>query len=79
MKEYNKDLIALSGKQIGIPVKLPEFNPQNDIPAKPEYSKDICWVAKPDYFDTAKQRVDVFWVYPNNIIRRQYIFDDYLQ
>ncbi len=64
MKKYNDDLIALSGRQIGIPVKLPPFNPDKHIPEIPDYNKSDCWVSLPKYFDTTQKPVDVFWVYP---------------
>ena len=54
----------LRGKRMGVPVKLPPFNPDNDIPAPPEYSEAECWLQLPAHFDKEKQAVDVFWVYP---------------
>lgn len=58
------DINMLSGKELGIPVKLPSFNPEKDITSKPDYTNSDSWVSIPDWFDTTKQEVDVFWVYP---------------
>lgn len=58
------ELEKLSGKELGIPQKLPAFDPQSDVPAAPDYSKAESWLPLPDFYSTEKQPVDVFWVYP---------------
>ncbi|MBP2133237.1 hypothetical protein J2128_001158 [Methanomicrobium sp. W14] len=55
---------SLRGKSLGIPQKLPPFNPDSDIPKPPDYENPGCWVKLPEYFIRKKQPVDVFWVYP---------------
>ncbi len=47
-----------------MPVKLPPFCPDTDIPIAPEYANAECWLQLPAHFDKEKQDVDVFWVYP---------------
>ncbi len=54
----------LRGKELGIPVTLPPFNPDTDIPKAPQYDKPESWISMPSHFSTEQQSVDVFWVYP---------------
>lgn len=54
----------LRGKELGVPVTLPPFDPDRDVPNAPDYSDPENWIALPAYFSTEKQPVDVFWVYP---------------
>jgi hypothetical protein len=54
----------LRGRELGIPTKLPAFNPDTDVPAPPDYTNPDSWLSMPPYFSTEKQPVDVFWVYP---------------
>ena len=54
----------LRGQELGIPVTLPPFNPDTDIPDAPDYSNPDSWLTMPAYFSTEQQPVDVFWVYP---------------
>jgi len=54
----------LRGRELGIPTKLPAFNPDTDVPAPPDYTNPDSWLSMPAYFSTEKQPVDVFWVYP---------------
>lgn len=57
-------LNQLKGKQLGVPKKLPAFDPEKDVPQAPDYADPDCWVAHPSFYDTKQQPVDVFWVYP---------------
>ena len=52
------------GQELGIPVLLPPFNPDTDVPDAPDYADPDCWLSLPAYFSTEEQPVDVFWVYP---------------
>ncbi|MBN1431878.1 MAG: DUF3089 domain-containing protein [Methanomicrobiaceae archaeon] len=54
----------LRGKELGIPQKLPPFDPEKDIPPAPDFSNPDCWLTLPEHFSKEKQPVDVFWVYP---------------
>lgn len=54
----------LRGKEPGIPVTLPPFDPDKDVPEAPEYSNPDSWLTMPAHFCSEKQPVDVFWVYP---------------
>ena len=54
----------LRGQELGIPQKLPPFDPGKDVPKAPDYSDPDCWLTMPEYFSKEKQPVDVFWVYP---------------
>jgi len=54
----------LRGRELGIPTKLPAFNPDTDVPAPPDYTNPDSWLSMPACFSTEKQPVDVFWVYP---------------
>lgn len=58
------DIDKLAGKELGLPIKLPSFDPQTDITDKPDYTNSNSWVSIPNWFDTTMQKVDVFWVYP---------------
>lgn len=57
-------LTDLRGKELGIPQKLPPFDPDKDVTPAPEYSNPNCWLTLPEHFSREKQQVDVFWVYP---------------
>jgi hypothetical protein len=57
-------LERLRGMELGIPVSLPPFNPDMDIPEAPDYSSPASWLAMPAHFSRKRQPVDVFWVYP---------------
>ncbi|ADN36905.1 conserved hypothetical protein [Methanolacinia petrolearia DSM 11571] len=54
----------LRGQELGIPQKLPPFDPERDVPEAPDYSNPNCWLTMPEHFTKEKQPVDVFWVYP---------------
>ncbi|EHQ36599.1 DUF3089 domain-containing protein [Methanoplanus limicola] len=54
----------LKGQKLGIPVTLPPFDPENDVPDAPDYESPDSWVSLPEYFSSDKQAVDVFWIYP---------------
>lgn len=58
------ELEKLRGQKLGIPIALPPFNPDTDVPEAPDYAIAECWVSKPAHFSTDKKPVDVFWVYP---------------
>ncbi|WAI01061.1 DUF3089 domain-containing protein [Methanogenium organophilum] len=57
-------LEELRGQELGIPVMLPPFNPDTDVPDAPDYADPDSWLTMPAYFSTDEQPVDVFWVYP---------------
>lgn len=57
-------LEELRGQELGIPVLLPPFNPDTDVPDAPDYADPDSWLTMPAYFSTDEQPVDVFWVYP---------------
>lgn len=63
-EEYEPAIEDLRGRELGIPQKLPPFNPERDIPAAPDYSNPDCWLTMPEHFTRDEQPVDVFWVYP---------------
>ena len=54
----------LRGKELGVPVTLPPFDPEKHVPEAPDYTKEECWISLPSHFSTKNQDVDVFWVYP---------------
>ena len=62
--QENIKIENLIGKRLGIPVSLPPFNPEKDIPKAPDYDNPKSWISLPSYFNKEKQLVDVFWVYP---------------
>lgn len=62
--ENRLSLENLRGQELGVPVQLPPFNPDTDVPDAPDYTKPNNWLSMPTYFCTEKQPVDVFWVYP---------------
>ncbi len=57
-------LERLRGKELGVPVSLPPFNPDTDVPEAPDYSSPASWLTMPAHFTRERQPVDVFWVYP---------------
>ncbi|MBN2734859.1 MAG: DUF3089 domain-containing protein [Methanomicrobiaceae archaeon] len=57
-------MYELRGEKLGVPVTLPPFDPDRDVPDAPEYNSPDCWVRLPEYFSCEKQPVDVFFVYP---------------
>jgi len=57
-------LERLRGKELGVPVSLPPFNPDTDVPGDPDYSSPVSWLTMPAHFTRERQPVDVFWVYP---------------
>lgn len=57
-------LERLRGKELGVPVSLPPFNPDSDVPEAPDYSSSASWLTMPAHFTRERQSVDVFWVYP---------------
>lgn len=61
---FPDSLMNLKGKSLGIPKALLPFNPDNDIPKRPDYKNPDSWVELPEYFSRKKQPVDVFFVYP---------------
>jgi len=60
----NNSIENLRGKQLGIPVCLPPFCPEEDIPPAPDYSQEKSWLQLPGHFSKEKQNVDLFWIYP---------------
>ncbi|WP_235855534.1 DUF3089 domain-containing protein [Methanofollis fontis] len=54
----------LRGRELGVPVTLPPFIPERDVPAAPDYADPKTWISLPAHFSTEQQPVDVFWVYP---------------
>ena len=58
------DLEGLRGRALGIPVQLPPFDPDSDVPEAPEYSDPKSWITLPPHFSREHQPVDLFWVYP---------------
>lgn len=54
----------LRGRALGVPVTLPPFDPERDVPDAPDYADPENWLTLPAHFITEKQPVDVFWVYP---------------
>ena len=63
----DKDLFALEGlrgQKFGIPVTLPPFDPDSDVPDAPDYANPDSWLTMPGHFRDEEQPVDVFWVYP---------------
>ncbi len=57
-------LEALRGRELGVPVTLPPFDPDRDVPNAPDYADSASWIALPAHFGRDRQPVDVFWVYP---------------
>ena len=62
--ENTLPLEDVRGQELGIPVTLPPFNPDTDVPDAPDYTNADSWLTMPVYFSTEEQPVDVFWVYP---------------
>lgn len=63
----DKDIFALEdlrGQEFGIPVPLPPFDPDTDVPDAPDYANPDSWLTMPGHFRNEEQPVDVFWVYP---------------
>ncbi|MBW2646308.1 MAG: DUF3089 domain-containing protein [Deltaproteobacteria bacterium] len=54
----------LQGKELGVPVTLPPFDPEKDVPKAPDYNNPDSWLTMPAHFSSEQQPVDVFWVYP---------------
>ena len=54
----------LRGKELGIPSTLPPLNPETHIPKPLDYNSPESWLPLPPHFQTKKQDVDVFWVFP---------------
>ncbi len=63
-KTENDALENLRDQALGVPVCLPPFNPDKDIPAAPDYNKSESWIEHPAHFCKKQQPVDVFWIYP---------------
>lgn len=63
-EKAEQSLEDLRGRSLGIPVKLPPFDPEKDVPVAPDYSDPGCWLKLPEHFTREEQPVDVFWVYP---------------
>ena len=40
----------LRGQELGIPQKLPPFDPERDVPEAPDYSDPNCWLMMPEHF-----------------------------
>ena len=57
-------LERLRGIKLGIPTKLPPFDPVKDVPEAPDYANPDSWIARPDFYSKKQQPVDVFWIYP---------------
>jgi len=64
MTGTQRTLEDLRGKALGVPVALPPFDPDRDVPDAPDYADPESWLTLPAHFGTEKQPVDVFWVYP---------------
>lgn len=64
MTGHTGALEALRGRELGVPVTLPPFDPDRDVPAAPDYADPASWIALPAHFSRDRQPVDVFWVYP---------------
>ncbi|QYZ78894.1 DUF3089 domain-containing protein [Methanofollis formosanus] len=62
--ERTSSLEDLRGKELGVPVTLPPFDPGRDVPDAPDYADPESWLSLPAHFTTENQPVDVFWVYP---------------
>jgi len=57
-------LEGLRGRELGVPVTLPPFAPDRDVPNAPDYADPAAWLPVPGHFSREQQPVDVFWVYP---------------
>lgn len=53
-------LQSLRGQELGVPVKLPPFYPEKDVPRAPDYASETSWVKLPDFYSHKQQPVDVF-------------------
>jgi len=49
--QENIKIENLIGKRLGIPVSLPPFNPEKDIPKAPDYDNPKSWISLPSYFN----------------------------
>lgn len=54
-------LVCLIGVLLGTTAMASQQSPSCEIPACPDYSKDISWASKPEIID---KPVDIFYVYP---------------
>jgi len=54
----------LRGMELGVPVTLPPFDPDKDVPEAPDYNNPDSWLTMPEHFSSEEQPVDVFWIYP---------------